>query len=142
MIITDFKIAFRNIVRNKVTSIISIIGLGIGLGSLILLQSLIIHETTFDKFIPDYRNLYRVNFGQNCFTQYPLGEEMKKDFPEIKDFFRYNSTNGIVLKNSRNELVYENNFGLADPSIFKIIGIKLIAGLPASSSSQWVISSR
>jgi putative ABC transport system permease protein len=140
MISTDFKIGLRNIRRNKVTSSISILGLGIGLASIILLQALIIHETTFDKFIPDYRNLYRVNFGQNCFTQYPLGEEMKKDFPEVKDFFRYNSTNGIVLRNSRNELVYENNFGLADPSIFKIMGIKLIAGLPANSSSEVAIS--
>lgn len=140
MITTDFKIAFRNIVRNKVTSIISIIGLGIGLGSLILLQALIIHETTFDKFIPDYRNLYRVNFGQNCFTQYPLGEEMKKDFPEVKDFFRFNSTNRFVLRNSRNELVYEDNFGIADPSIFKILGIRFIAGLPASSTSEVAIS--
>jgi putative ABC transport system permease protein len=140
MITADIKIAFRNIIRNKVTSIICIIGLGIGMGSLILLQALIIHETTFDKFIPDYRNLYRVNFGQSCFTQYPLGEEMKKDFPEVKDFFRFNSTNGIILRNSRNELVYENNFGLADPSIFKIMGINLIAGLPASSPSEVAIS--
>ena len=65
MITTDFKIAVRNIHRNKVQSIISIMGLGIGLGCIILLMALIVHEKSFDKFIPDYNNVFRVLHGVN-----------------------------------------------------------------------------
>ena len=64
MILTDFKIAIRNLKRNKVQSSISILGLGIGLGSIILLMALIVHETSFDRFIPGYRNVNRIIFGQ------------------------------------------------------------------------------
>jgi putative ABC transport system permease protein len=142
MVATDLKIAFRNISRNKVTSVISILGLGIGLATIILLQALITHETSFDKFIPGYKNVYRATLGTTCITQYPLGEEMKKDFPEVKDFFRINQLSDFVFKNSDNEMIHENYFAFADPSIFKILGIKMIAGSPASSTSEIAISER
>src|SRR5664279_908255 len=140
MIASDLKTAVRSIIRNKVTSIICILGLGIGLGSLILLQALIIHETTFDKFIPGYKNVYRVNFGQSCLISYPLGEEMKKDFPEVKNFFRITQYTNFVIRNSKNEMVEERNLAFADTSIYKILGMKFVAGAPASSPKEVAIS--
>ena len=89
MVIKDFKIAIRNILRNKVLSIISILGLGIGLGSILLLMALIVHENSFDKSIPNYKNINRILSGQYYVTPFPIAEEMKKDFPEVKDFFRF-----------------------------------------------------
>ena len=142
MITSDIKLALRNIKRNKVTSIISILGLGIGLGCLILLQALIIHETTFDKFIPGYKNVYKVNFDQNCLLPYPLGEEMKKDFPEVKNFFRIADFPYFVVKNSKNEMVQEYNLAFADTSIYKILGIKFMTGVPATTPTEVAISQR
>ena len=63
MIISDLKTAIRSILRNKVPSIISILGLGIGLGCIIVLIALILHEKSFDTFIPEHRNVYRIIFG-------------------------------------------------------------------------------
>ena len=140
MMNTDLKIAVRNIKRNKVTSIISILGLGIGLASIILLLALIIFETSFDKFIPDYQNVYRATLDQRSYTPYPLGEEMKKDFPEVKDYFRINQLSDFELRNAKDELVKERFLALADPSIFKILGIKMIEGTPANSISEVAIS--
>jgi putative ABC transport system permease protein len=140
MISTDLKIAFRNIRRNKVTSSISIVGLGIGLASIILIFALIIYETSFDKFIPDYQNVYRATLDQRSYTSYPLGEEMKKDFPVVKDFFRINQYSDFELRNTKDELVKERFFAFADPSIFKILGVKMIAGNPASSITEVTIS--
>jgi putative ABC transport system permease protein len=142
MIFTDFKIAFRNLKRNRVTSAISIVGLGIGLVSIILLMALIIHETSFDKFIAGYKNIYRVNFGQDCYTNYPLAEEMKKDFPEVKNFFRIDQMSDFELRDARNELVKEKDFAFSDSSIFKVLGIKIIEGRQASSVSEVAISEK
>jgi putative ABC transport system permease protein len=142
MISSDLKIAVRNIRRNKLLSAISILGLGIGLGSIILLMALIIHETSFDRFIPDYPNVHKIIFGQSSLTQYPIAEEMKKDFPEVKDYFRFCQTNDIELRNTKNELVREQYFGFSDPSIYKILGIRLIAGTPASSLNDVAISEK
>ena len=142
MIITNFKTALRNIVRNKIQSSISIIGLGIGLGSIIVILALIIHDTSFDRFVPDYQNVYRVAWGQNCVTGYPLADAMKKDFPEVKDFFRINQANNVQVRNLKNESGNNQEFAFADPSIFKIYGIKFIEGAPANSMSEVAISEK
>jgi len=143
MIATDFKIAIRNILHNKVQSAISILGLGIGLGSIILLMALIVHEKSFEKYIPDYPNVYKVIFGSNGFAQYPLADAMKKDFPEVKDFFRINQANIVQVSNiKRKEYGRNQEFAFADSSIFKILGIKLIAGNPAKSFTEVAISDK
>jgi putative ABC transport system permease protein len=140
MLGTDIKTAFRNIIRNKIQSTISILGLGIGLGCIILLLGLFIHEKSFDKFIPDHQNVYRIIFGESSNTQFPLAEEMKREYSEVKAYFRFYQANEIELRNKSNELVEDNNFGFADTSIYSILGIKLIAGVPAVSSSEVAIS--
>ena len=140
MITHDFKAGIRSILRNKVPSAISILGLGIGLGCIIVLTALIIHEKSFDKFIPDHRNVYRIVFGNLGVTSYPLSETMAGEFPEVKDYFRYYQSNSIQIRNSKNEMVLEENLGFADPSVFRIMGIKFISGAPAGSIGEVAIS--
>jgi putative ABC transport system permease protein len=142
MIITDFKIAIRNITRNKVQSTIGILGLGIGLGSIILLMALIVHENSFDKYIPGFRNVNRIVFGQSIGTAFPLTEEMNKEFPEVKGYFRFFQALNVSVGKIRGEMVFENSFGFADTSIFRILGISLISGQPAVSFDQVTISER
>jgi putative ABC transport system permease protein len=142
MISPDLKIAIRNIRENKVQSIISILGLGIGLGCIILLLALIIHETSFDRFIPGHRNLYRIMFGGSSSSQYPIAEEMKTEFPEVKDFFRFYQAYNIQIKNQTNTIVRDQNFGFSDPAIYKILGIRFLAGTAANSISEVAISQK
>lgn len=142
MFIPDLKTAVRSISRNKVQSVISILGLGIGLGSIILLLALILHETSFDKFIPDYHNVYRITSGANCVTSYPLAEAIKNEFPEVKDFFRINQANNIQVRNLKGESGNNQEFAFADSSIFRILGIEFITGMPANSLSEVAISEK
>jgi putative ABC transport system permease protein len=140
MIATDFKIAVRNIKRNRVQSAISFLGLGIGLGSIILLLALIVHETSFDRSIPSYRNVNRIIFGQTYDTPFPLAEEMKKDFPEVKEYFRFYQAYNVSIGKAKNAMAYESNFSFSDTTIYKIMGIKLITGIPAISPNEVAIS--
>jgi putative ABC transport system permease protein len=137
---SDIKSAIRSIIRHKVTSAISILGLGIGLGCIIVLIALIIHEKSFDKFIPDHNNVYRVILGNSSQTQYPLAETMADEFPEIMDFFRYYQAGSIQIRNSKNEIVRENDLGFADKSMYRILGVEFISGTPAVSLSEIAIS--
>jgi putative ABC transport system permease protein len=140
MISTDLKIAFRNIARNRVVSVISILGLGIGLGCIILLVALILHETSFNSYIPGNRNVYRVLFGNSGVTAYPLAEKMKEEIPGVADYFRFYQVNSIGLRNSDGQLVNGKNFGFADPSIFRISGVKLLSGGAANTVTEVSIS--
>lgn len=142
MITTDLKIAVRNIKRNKVQSSISILGLGIGLGSIILLMALIVHENSFDRFIPGYRHVNRILFGQSYNTPFPLVEEMKKDFPEVKEYFRFCQGFNMPIRTTTTELALDQDFGFADTSIYKILGIKLIIGAPARTLTEVAISEK
>jgi putative ABC transport system permease protein len=137
---SNIRSAIRSIFRNKVTSAISILGLGIGLGCIIVLTALIIHERSFDKFIPDHKNVYRINFGSSSQTQYPLAETMAQEFPGVKDFFRYYQSGSVLIRNLKNEIVRENDFGFADKSIYRILGIEFISGTPAVARNEVAIS--
>ncbi len=105
-----------------------------------MLTALIIHEKSFDRFIPEYRNVYRIVYGNIGLTSYPLSETMAREFPDVKGYFRYYQAYSIQIRNSRNEMVSDNNFGFADPSVFSIIGIKFISGTPARSIGEIAIS--
>ena len=140
MITSDLKAAIRSILRNRIPSAISILGLGIGLGCIIVLMALLIHEKSFDRFIPGFQNVYRIVFGTSAQTHFPLVETMAGEYPEVKDYFRYYQANTLQIKTSDNEMVREQNFGFADPSVFRIMGIKFISGTPANSIGEVAIS--
>lgn len=140
MIIPDIKSAIRNITRNRVTSVISILGLGIGLGCILALMALIVHEKSFDRFIPGYKNVYRIIYGSSANTQFPLAESMANDFPEVKDYFRYYQANSLQVKSQDQGIARVNNFYFADPSMFRILGIKFVSGLPATTIGEVAVS--
>jgi putative ABC transport system permease protein len=136
------KFTVRSITRNKVQSTISILGLGIGLGCIILLLALILHEKSFNRYIPDHKNAYRIVLGQSGLTHYPLAETMKADFPEVKDYFRYYQTYNMQLRTLKNEKFTDSNFGYADSSIFRLLGITFISGTHSNSASEVAISEK
>ena len=142
MINLNLKTAARNLRRNKVQSLISILGLGIGLGSIILLMALVLHEKSFDKFIPDYKNVYRIILGESCNTQFPLSATMKEEFPEVKNFFRFYQVNEVQFRIMDNVIFKDQYFGFSDPQIFEILGIKMIVGKPANSPTEVAISEK
>lgn len=142
MITTNLKIAIRSILKNKTQSLISIIGLGIGLGSILLLTMLFIHENSFDRFIPNHEQLYRVLQGNDNRTSYPLAKAIKEEIPQVENYFRYYDASEFEIKNSHNEIVKEENFACSDASIFNCIGINFKQGGPAVSTDEVCLSEK
>ncbi len=64
----NLKIALKSIANNKVQSLVSVLGLGIGLGSIILILMLYMHENSFDRYIPENDQVYRVIHGTSSTT--------------------------------------------------------------------------
>lgn len=142
MITSNVKIGIRNIVNNKVHSLISILGLGIGLGCILLLSLLFIHEKSFDRNIPNYNQLYRIIQGNDCRTSYPLGKAIKDDNPLVSKFFRYYSVSEFELKDQQNQIIKEESFACSDASVFDCLGINMKIGSPASVKSEVAISEK
>ncbi len=137
----NLKLSIRSILKNKVQSIISILGLGIGLGCVFLLLLLYIHESSFDRSIPQKENLYRVLRGNDCNTTYPLGKTLKAENPHVKSFFRIHQVKEIELIDSNNVLLKADNFAYADSPIYENLGIEIINGCAAESVNEICVSS-
>ena len=87
-----FKIAFRNLSRNKVFSAINIVGLSIGLTCCLLMVLYMQHELSYDKFHANSTRIARVimeyNFSgeeptKGNFTSTKVLPSLKRNFPEV-----------------------------------------------------------
>jgi len=140
MSLINLKIAFKSMVKNKAQSLISIIGLGIGLGCVLLITMLYLHENSFNQNIPQSDQIYRVIHGENSRTPFPLGNAAVSQIPAIKEYFRYYQSGEFEIKNSNNNIVKEDRFACADESIFNGFGIELVIGKTAESINEIAIS--
>ncbi len=87
-----FKTAWRNIVRSKGYSALNIFGLATGMAVALLIGLWVFNEYSYDKFLPEYQQLYRVqrNFNSNgdtltfSSTSLKLAEALRTQVPEIE----------------------------------------------------------
>jgi putative ABC transport system permease protein len=93
MIQNYLKIAWRNLVNNKVYSALNILGLSAGMAVALLIGLWVENEFSYDKFLPDSKQIYQVelNFspqheGEHTQTSLalPLTDILRKDVPGIK----------------------------------------------------------
>jgi putative ABC transport system permease protein len=92
MIKNYFKIAWRNLVKNKVYSFINIAGLAIGMAVAMIIGLWIYDEVSANKHFKNYSTLYQVmmhqTFDGKRGTQqalpFPIGEELKAKYPDFK----------------------------------------------------------
>jgi len=123
----NVKQALRQMVSRKLTSGIQIISLAIGLGSVILMMTYIIHEYSFDKYHKNSDRTYRVVYDIDCSTPYVMGDVFSEEIPEIENVFRIYSLSNTLVKYN-NELISEENFLLVDSSMFMVLDVPLLSG--------------
>ncbi|MFT3935027.1 MAG: ABC transporter permease [Chitinophagaceae bacterium] len=87
-----FKIAWRNILRSKGYSALNVFGLATGMAVALVIGLWVYNEYSYDKFLPEYDQLYRVqrNFNSNGdtltfrSTSLRLAEALRTQIPEIE----------------------------------------------------------
>jgi len=138
------KIAFRNILKQRVYSIINITGLTIGIAAFLLIVMYIQNELSFDTNIPESKRVYRcveiqhpagVDDQHVAVTMAPLGPAMRQDFPEVEEFTRVLSWGGIPLT-YEGERFNEAFLVHADTTVFDMFGIELIMGDKSTALSD------
>ncbi len=135
-----FKIAIRNIVKEKTYSAINILGLTIGITCSLFLLMYILDELSYDRYHKNAENIYRVvsNIKEpdNAFTwavaQIPLAEELRDNYPEVKNAVRFFGLGRNLYKNGDSQF-YEEDFYLADSTVFDMFSYEFLAGDPSTS---------
>ncbi|MFD2519360.1 ABC transporter permease [Emticicia soli] len=131
-----FKIAFRNLVRNKIYSFINIVGLAMGVTAFLFILEYISLEKSVNNFHKNLSDTYRLlneDIRGNSWAEIEPGWALKakETFPEIKDFCRFEQgiTKGVVRKSSVNsEPFREANIGFAERNFFDFFSFPLVAG--------------
>ena len=129
-------IALRNIVRHKLYSFINIAGLAIGLTSVIFVILFVRDELSYDKWIPDTQNLYRVEMTARMLGRPPLvmavipyamPEAMLNEVPGVTAMTRV-FTNPMTL--TAGDRQFRETVVSVDPGFFKLIRLPLVSGDP------------
>jgi putative ABC transport system permease protein len=134
------KIAFRNLVRNKVYSFINIVGLSFGMAVAMLIFLFVSHEVSYDKFHVNGDRIYQVSslvkYGEQevNFTAMSakLAPIVKKNNSEVIDFVRVKGGGDPIFLNPKNptQKFKEDNFDFVDNSFFSVFSFQLKEGNP------------
>src|SRR5882672_8829621 len=98
MLQDHFKIAWRQLSKNKVFSFINISGLAVGMAAAFLILQYLSFELGYDRFHGNNDEIFRVTYQQqdngelkntSAGTFYGVGTFMKDHFPEVKDVTRF-----------------------------------------------------
>ncbi len=130
-----FKLAFRNIRKYKINTLISILGLTVGLTSFMLIASYINHELSYNRYNKNFEQIYSANInfhmpegvqkGKNM--PFPLAEKVTSTFPEVLSGVRINWIYSLFEYGDKE--FFEGATGsYVDNEFFEIFSINLISG--------------
>jgi putative ABC transport system permease protein len=130
-----FKIAFRNLWRNKTFTAINVFGLAIGISSCLLILLFVQHELSYDKFNTKANRMVRVIFRGSVQNQKmkeanvmpPVAQTLKSDYPEVEEATRLrNEGNPRIVMGEKT--TKDNSFAYVDSNFFQVFTLPLVSG--------------
>ncbi len=138
-----FKIALRNLYKDKWYSLVNILGLTIGITFSLFLIFYVTDELNYDRYNEKAEHIYRINSfiheqdknNDWAVTQLPLGPTLKKDYPEVEEMVRFVSRERTLFKNGENNF-YESKVYYADSTVFNVFTYKFLEGNPSTALKE------
>ena len=142
MIKNFLLIAWRNLVKNKVNTLLNVSGLAIGVVVCLLIGVWLQRELSFDHFHPNKQQIFRLSntfkSESESFSQAPsgpaFGAQLPKQLASVQSACRL-FREEYKMKAGSNEF-FEPNILIVDSNFFQFFGFKLKQGTP-----QQVLSS-
>jgi putative ABC transport system permease protein len=136
-----FKIAFRNIQRNKIYSFINIAGLSLGLACAMLIILYVKDEVSFDRFHKNGNNIYRIasimQFGGEekklGITGFLQGPRFTQNVSGIKSFVRLQGGRQDFKKGTD---IQSQDILYADSTFFSVFTFPLLSGNPVTCLTE------
>ena len=111
-------VAFRNLFRNRISSLVNIIGLAIGMAAFVLIIQFVRFELSYDRFHDNEAYIYRIQQDRlkdgELTTQWAagcpaVGQALYENFEEVENFTRFQIMNDVFSygeKKFREEQIY------------------------------------
>src|SRR5215471_18176000 len=144
--------AFRNLKKNKFFSVLNILGLAVGMAVFLLIQQYVKFERSYENFIPNRDNIYRVSLSSYRSNElisasaenYPaVAPALKNDIPEVMSYARlYNMgyKNNVIITNENAEpepiAFKQRRFLYADSAFLPMMGYEMVKGNAATALAE------
>ena len=141
MLQSFLTIKFRILWRNKVTSFVNILGLGIAMASVVFIMLYVQHETVYDKFNENYNRIYRLE-GDDFGKLPPIVGSLVNDrLPEVTHVARLTGGGKAYISYSPESIpesakLIEVNHFWADSTTFQVFTFPFVHGDPRFALRQ------
>jgi putative ABC transport system permease protein len=135
MIKNYLKIAWRNLIKNKASSLINIGGLAVGMAVAMLIGLWIYDELSFDKNFKNYDHIAQVlqnnmmngEIGTGNSVPWPMGDELRKSFgSDFKNVTMATYNFGHILSYGDKKLTTGGTY--FEPAALEMLSFKMLKG--------------
>ena len=139
-----FKVGLRNIFLKNSLSSFKLLGLAIGTGSFIVIQSYIGYQQNFDKFHEDYSSIYRIDYelshkgnqlAYSATTPPTIAPFIASNIPGVEEYVRIQHFPDLVIRFGQ-AIFREDKVLIVDPSFLKVFNYSVIEGNPATALNE------
>ena len=143
--------SIRNLTRNKLYTLINLLGLATGIACFVLIALYVRYQRGYDRFVPNYERVYRVvgeiemeGQGEHSSSMvFGLGPTLLHDHPELIerycrwfDFQDPQHTLKVGDSLSTDKMFTESGLYLVDSTVFDIFNYPLLVGDPKTALTK------
>ena len=149
MFLNNILLFVRNLRRQRLFSVINLLGLTVSIASTLLIYLYVRHEFSYDRFHYDVDRIYRINqtfiWGENNNSQFAstgpgVAYAVKSEIPEVELMTSIHTPGNFIISysNRKNEVISfeEDRVLAADTNFFKMFNFPLIAGNKENAFAQ------
>jgi len=139
-----FKVAFRNLNKNRVYAFINILGLALGLTVTILVFMFVKDETSYDKHWSGSDRIYRTGIKADMMGQKmdgptspsPMAQEFRTEFNEVEAATRFQPRTQEIMMRHEQTKVYVQKGVAADSTFFSVFDYEFVHGEPKMALNE------
>lgn len=134
------KVTYRNLLKYKFYTLINILGLSVGIASVVFIALFVITELSYDTYNKNIDRIYRVGVKgkitdeqlNQAVTCAPMAKAIANEVPNVEKVTRI-ARFGDWLVRYQNVRFNETNFLFADSNFFDVFSIPMILGDPQTA---------
>ncbi|REG82542.1 ABC transporter permease [Algoriphagus antarcticus] len=133
------KIGWRVLKKNRLYTILNVLGLTMGISGFLMIMLFIQDEVNYDNFYPESESVFRItshwgdySTGSFATAPPPLGPRIQADIPEVEAITRLLKWNDFTIQpgsgQNKEQVFREESVYYAEPNFFIVFDLNVLAG--------------